>query len=259
MRGRRTGRDCDLTRQIDCLREYLSGNQVIREILRGAPSLAMANWYLGAGCIAQTVWNFLHDFEPAFGIKDYDLVYQRCIRPLARGAGALLAACWPAPRPPPRNGGSAEPGASTSLVPPALLPRNRALRISRGCNQQLADDGDLRGSHDRRYRNLARLRPVWVERPVQHDGPTQPDAGCERALRVEGRAVGRLVARTACVAVGLIWRVPQSGSASGFRQRSTTLLTRCRNGSGCDGNLGRTASTSALPVRRPWEVGAGAR
>lgn len=37
----------------------------------------MTNWYLGAGCIAQTVWNFFHDFEPTIGIgiADYDLVY----------------------------------------------------------------------------------------------------------------------------------------------------------------------------------------
>ncbi|MBV8139366.1 MAG: nucleotidyltransferase family protein [Deltaproteobacteria bacterium] len=62
-------------RQLDRLREYLNHNRVIAGILQEAPSLAMANWYLGAGCIAQTVWNFLHGFAPTFGIKDYDLVY----------------------------------------------------------------------------------------------------------------------------------------------------------------------------------------
>ena len=35
----------------------------------------MPNWYLGAGCIAQTVWNALHGFEPTRYIEDYDLVY----------------------------------------------------------------------------------------------------------------------------------------------------------------------------------------
>ena len=74
MSYRPPGHDGDLTREVDRLREYLSRNQVIAEILQKAPSLAMANWYLGAGCIAQTVWNFLHGFEPTFGIKDYDLV-----------------------------------------------------------------------------------------------------------------------------------------------------------------------------------------
>jgi hypothetical protein len=75
MSDRASGQDGDLTRQVERLRGYLSHNQVIAEILQEAPSLAMANWYFGTGCIAQTVWNFLHGFEPTFGIKDYDLVY----------------------------------------------------------------------------------------------------------------------------------------------------------------------------------------
>jgi len=36
---------------------------------------ALPNWYLGAGGIAQTVWNLQHGVEPAVGIKDYDLVH----------------------------------------------------------------------------------------------------------------------------------------------------------------------------------------
>ncbi len=35
----------------------------------------MPNWYLGAGCIAQTVWNSLHGFELTRNIQDYDLAY----------------------------------------------------------------------------------------------------------------------------------------------------------------------------------------
>ena len=57
------------------LREFLSKNQKVIEILKRAPQLKMKNWYLGAGCIAQTVWNALHGFPPEGGIKDYDLVY----------------------------------------------------------------------------------------------------------------------------------------------------------------------------------------
>jgi len=37
--------------------------------------LNLPNWYLGAGCVAQTVWNELHGFQPTEHIKDYDLVY----------------------------------------------------------------------------------------------------------------------------------------------------------------------------------------
>ncbi|HKF28033.1 MAG TPA: nucleotidyltransferase family protein [Candidatus Binataceae bacterium] len=75
MSERANGQDGDRTRQVGSLGEYLTHNRVIAEILQKAPSLAMANWYLGAGCVAQTVWNVLHGFEPTFGIMDYDLVY----------------------------------------------------------------------------------------------------------------------------------------------------------------------------------------
>jgi hypothetical protein len=69
------GYDCDLATQIEALGRCLNQNQVITEILDKATSLAMPNWYLGAGCLAQTVWNLVHGFEPTAGIKDYDLVY----------------------------------------------------------------------------------------------------------------------------------------------------------------------------------------
>jgi hypothetical protein len=60
---------------VDRLRQCLSHNHIIAAILQEAGSLAMADWYLGAGCVAQTVWNLLDGFAPTFGIKDYDLVY----------------------------------------------------------------------------------------------------------------------------------------------------------------------------------------
>ena len=53
----------------------LRNNEFIVEILSRAPRLDLPNWYLGAGCIAQTVWNLLHGFEPSQNIQDYDLVY----------------------------------------------------------------------------------------------------------------------------------------------------------------------------------------
>lgn len=47
----------------------------IWEVLERVPSLGLPNWYLSAGCIAQTVWNDQHGYEPHYGIRDYDLVY----------------------------------------------------------------------------------------------------------------------------------------------------------------------------------------
>lgn len=65
----------NLQKQIDALEKVLAQNKVVSKILELAPKLEMPNWYLGAGCIAQTVWNFEHGFELANGIKDCDLVY----------------------------------------------------------------------------------------------------------------------------------------------------------------------------------------
>lgn len=65
----------DFQKQIDFLERILLQNITIREILKLVPHLGMSNWYLGSGCVAQTVWNYFHEFDLAKGIKDYDLVY----------------------------------------------------------------------------------------------------------------------------------------------------------------------------------------
>lgn len=57
------------------LLQMLKKNKSVQLILDRAASLDMPNWYLGAGGIAQTVWNIRHGFEPDNGIRDYDLVY----------------------------------------------------------------------------------------------------------------------------------------------------------------------------------------
>lgn len=61
--------------QIDRLEEMLKQNKTLQIILDRAGSLGMPNWYVGAGCISQTVWNILHGLDPEQHIKDYDLVY----------------------------------------------------------------------------------------------------------------------------------------------------------------------------------------
>lgn len=65
----------DLQRQVSCLEQVLKRSEVITQVLRLAPQLRMPHWYLGAGCIAQTVWNVQHGFDLASNIKDCDLVY----------------------------------------------------------------------------------------------------------------------------------------------------------------------------------------
>lgn len=67
--------DSPLHKQISELENILSRSSLIQEVLRRAPALEMPNWYLGAGAIAQTVWNDHHGFSLDHGIKDCDLVY----------------------------------------------------------------------------------------------------------------------------------------------------------------------------------------
>lgn len=61
--------------QVELLSLSIMKNPVVSEILKIVPSLHIPNWYIGAGCIAQTVWNEAHGFDPSFGIVDYDVVY----------------------------------------------------------------------------------------------------------------------------------------------------------------------------------------
>jgi hypothetical protein len=53
----------------------LSRQPVVAALLERVPSLDLPGWYLGAGSVAQAVWNALHGFELTFGITDYDLAY----------------------------------------------------------------------------------------------------------------------------------------------------------------------------------------
>lgn len=57
------------------VKEIILSNNLINEILQRAEKLNLPNWYLGAGCIAQTIWNYFHGYDLNKYINDYDLVY----------------------------------------------------------------------------------------------------------------------------------------------------------------------------------------
>jgi hypothetical protein len=57
------------------LADGLRQNEALRECLRRFPALNLSAWYLGAGCVAQTIWNLAHGKAPSADILDYDLVY----------------------------------------------------------------------------------------------------------------------------------------------------------------------------------------
>jgi hypothetical protein len=75
------GNDCNvlayasISRQVNALEVIVRSNPVIRSLLDRLDDLRLPAWYVGAGAIAQTVWNHLHEFSATHGINDYDIVY----------------------------------------------------------------------------------------------------------------------------------------------------------------------------------------
>lgn len=67
--------DSPLPDQLGGLERAVLRNPFALAILERSGQLDLPGWYLGAGGIAQTVWNQIHGFEPSHGIKDYDLIY----------------------------------------------------------------------------------------------------------------------------------------------------------------------------------------
>ena len=64
-----------LKEQSDFFIKTILKNPKIKELLNGNPFPRTRSWYLGAGCLSQTVWNYLLGKEIETGIGDYDLVY----------------------------------------------------------------------------------------------------------------------------------------------------------------------------------------
>ena len=54
---------------------YLRGSPVLWECLERLAGLGLPDCWLGAGCVAQTVWNAAHGKPSAADISDYDVVY----------------------------------------------------------------------------------------------------------------------------------------------------------------------------------------
>jgi hypothetical protein len=64
-----------LQSQLKVLETIVLKNSALKTILERTPSLSLPDWYLGAGCIAQTVWNYFSGHELLDNINDADLVY----------------------------------------------------------------------------------------------------------------------------------------------------------------------------------------
>ena len=57
------------------LHTHLRTNPGLAALLDDAAAIALPDAWLVAGALAQTVWNTLHRFPPAHGIRDIDLIY----------------------------------------------------------------------------------------------------------------------------------------------------------------------------------------
>ncbi|PTX55011.1 hypothetical protein C8P63_12333 [Melghirimyces profundicolus] len=65
----------DIDSQKDLLIRIIIMNTYLQKVLNRAPTLGLKEYYIGAGCITQTVWNFLSGYPLSQGIKDIDFVY----------------------------------------------------------------------------------------------------------------------------------------------------------------------------------------
>ncbi len=61
--------------QSQVLVESLRSNGTLWEALSCLSALQLPDWYVGAGCVAQTVWDLTCGKPAHGGIRDYDLVY----------------------------------------------------------------------------------------------------------------------------------------------------------------------------------------
>jgi hypothetical protein len=67
--------DADLATQVAELDRLLRASPVVAPLLDALPAWRLPGCYVGAGAVAQTVWNAAHGFAPDTGVKDADVVY----------------------------------------------------------------------------------------------------------------------------------------------------------------------------------------
>lgn len=69
------GKNKPLDEQLEILEKILLQNKKLKEALEKLSTSNLKNYYIGAGAINQTVFNYYHGYETDYGIKDFDIVY----------------------------------------------------------------------------------------------------------------------------------------------------------------------------------------
>lgn len=75
MSDKLNGSNCSIEKQLIILKKILKKNTKLMELLKVLESDGLENYYVTAGCINQTIFNYYHGYEIDYGIKDYDIVY----------------------------------------------------------------------------------------------------------------------------------------------------------------------------------------
>lgn len=70
-----TDENMDWKAQADTLEQILMQSSTVSEAIKRAKTLRLDEYYIGAGCVTQTVWNHLSGNPLEYGIKDIDFVY----------------------------------------------------------------------------------------------------------------------------------------------------------------------------------------
>ncbi|KMM39705.1 hypothetical protein AB986_08770 [Alkalihalobacillus macyae] len=64
----------DVNSQIEILENILNLNENIEKVLK-VSQLEFDHYYVGAGSLVQTVWNYLSGYPISYGISDIDIIY----------------------------------------------------------------------------------------------------------------------------------------------------------------------------------------
>lgn len=72
------GKNAQLSQQIQVLHKLLQDNQPLYHVIEESQNLNLPEYYIGAGCVAQTVWNYQNGNSLVKGISDIDFVYFDC-------------------------------------------------------------------------------------------------------------------------------------------------------------------------------------
>ncbi len=69
------GYNSDVKTQTELLFSILSKNELLYKVINEARDFRLEGYYIGAGCICQTVWNYQNGNDLMYGISDIDFVY----------------------------------------------------------------------------------------------------------------------------------------------------------------------------------------